>query len=127
MDALGAATFPFANNGEVFVLRRFEVLLLFGGAFVFRLLITAAMGLVGSNTGALLESVDDEATILALDLVGDEATDLEEDPGVLLPLLPLVKFAPEKVEFFRELLRIRSPPADGVIELWKDDDRGLCN
>jgi len=86
-------------------------------------LIAAVIGLVGSNTGALLESVDDEATIVALDLVGDEATDL-------VPLPLLVKFAAEKgteIGFLRELLRIRSLFVDGVIELWKDNDRGLCN
>ena len=95
---------------------------------------------VGSNAGALLESVDVEATILACDLVGDEVTDLkEDDPGVLLPLLVAVVvvvelndglFVGEKgieeTGFFKELLLIKVPEADDgtAIELWKDSDLG---
>lgn len=82
--------FPFAIDGALFVivLTTFVVAVGFLITTPVVILKFRDIDLVGSNAGALLDSVDEEAIILALDLVGDEVTDVEEgDTGVLLPLL----------------------------------------
>lgn len=90
VDAFEITMFPFAIDGALFVivLTTFVVAVGFLITTPVVILKFRDIDLVGSNAGALLDSVDEEAIILALDLVGDEVTDAEEgDTGVLLPLL----------------------------------------